>query len=115
MTITTTVGTASRIARRAPILAVCHGGGPLPLLGEPGHAALVKSMRTKAAEILGVDEEHSRGGGRRDLKAIVVVTAHVSLLDCVWWRNHWRRVCRDFRLMDVVDGEDYDDKQCGEA
>lgn len=45
------------------ILYIPHGGGPLPLMGEPSHAAMVDYLRTA---------EHDLGRP----KAIVVVSAH---------------------------------------
>jgi 4,5-DOPA dioxygenase extradiol len=35
----------SRSAQSAQIVYLSHGGGPLPLLGDPGHAAMVEFMR----------------------------------------------------------------------
>lgn len=55
----------------APVIAVCHGGGPLPLMNDPGHAALIKSMTTKIPSILGL-------GTPSAPRAIVLVTAHWS-------------------------------------
>lgn len=31
--------------RRAPVLFVSHGGGPLPLLGDPGHSGMIDAFR----------------------------------------------------------------------
>ena len=45
------------------------GGGPLPLLNDPGHKDLNKSMTTKIPRILGLGTETAP-------KAIVLVTAH---------------------------------------
>lgn len=47
----------------SPVLYIPHGGGPLPLLGEPGHAALVEFLR---------------GCGRLfpRPKAVLVISAH---------------------------------------
>jgi aromatic ring-opening dioxygenase catalytic subunit (LigB family) len=56
---------------RAPVVAVCHGGGPMPVMNDPGHAALIKSMSTKVPEILGL-------GTPSAPRAIVLVTAHWS-------------------------------------
>jgi aromatic ring-opening dioxygenase catalytic subunit (LigB family) len=55
----------------AAILAVCHGGGPMPILGDPGHAELVKSMSQKVPKILGLGTPNAP-------RAIVLVTAHWS-------------------------------------
>ncbi|KAJ3162419.1 hypothetical protein HDU86_004900 [Geranomyces michiganensis] len=51
---------------RAPAIFLPHGGGPMPLLGDPGHKALIEFLQTKARAML----VNSR------VKAIVVVTAH---------------------------------------
>ena len=53
----------------APVVAVCHGGGPMPLLRDPAHAELIKSMSTIVPTILGV-------GTASAPRAIVIVTAH---------------------------------------
>ena len=50
-------------ARAAPVLFIPHGGGPLPLLGDPGHADLVRYLGTAGASL-------GRPG------AIVIVSAH---------------------------------------
>ena len=47
----------------APVLFIPHGGGPLPLLGEPGHAALVAFLRQ-------VPEHFATP------KAVLVISAH---------------------------------------
>lgn len=51
-------------SRRAKIAYVSHGGGPLPLLGEPGHARMVEFMN-QLPSIVGESPE-----------AIVVFSAH---------------------------------------
>jgi aromatic ring-opening dioxygenase catalytic subunit (LigB family) len=60
-------GRAGRMASRAeqpgPVLFLPHGGGPLPLLGDPRHAALIDFLRTIGAEL-----------GRPS--AILVISAH---------------------------------------
>lgn len=48
---------------RAKILYFSHGGGPLPILGDPGHAAMVKFMRELPSRFEKPD-------------AIVVISAH---------------------------------------
>ncbi len=35
----------------APVMFISHGGGPLPLLGDPGHSELVANLKTMAAAI----------------------------------------------------------------
>ena len=54
---------AGQIPRRASALFLSHGGGPLPLLGDPAHEAMVEGLRTIAATI---DRP----------EAIIVVSAH---------------------------------------
>jgi len=54
---------------RAPVIAVCHGGGPMPVMNDPGHAELIKSMTTKVPSVLGL-------GTSSAPRAIVLVTAH---------------------------------------
>ncbi|KAI9715048.1 MAG: hypothetical protein M1828_001084 [Chrysothrix sp. TS-e1954] len=56
---------------RAPVIALSHGGGPLPLLGDPDHAHLVESLRSKVPKLLKL-------GTSEAPRAIVVVTAHWS-------------------------------------
>ncbi|KAH6673491.1 extradiol ring-cleavage dioxygenase class iii protein-like protein subunit B [Halenospora varia] len=56
---------------RAPVVAVCHGGGPMPVLNDPGHAELIKSMKTTIPSILKLGTPDAP-------KAIVLVTAHWS-------------------------------------
>lgn len=55
----------------APVLAISHGGGPMPVLGDPSHAAITKSLQTKVPKILKL-------GTPEAPKAIVLVTAHWS-------------------------------------
>ncbi|QSZ33677.1 hypothetical protein DSL72_005248 [Monilinia vaccinii-corymbosi] len=57
----------------APVIAICHGGGPLPILNDPGHADLIKSMSTRAPEILGISPKSPNSNPP---KAIVLITAH---------------------------------------
>lgn len=54
---------------RAPVIAVTHGGGPMPLLGDPTHTELTNSLRTKVPKLL-------RIGTPEQPRAIVLVTAH---------------------------------------
>jgi aromatic ring-opening dioxygenase catalytic subunit (LigB family) len=56
---------------RAPVIAVCHGGGPLPVLGDPSHQELIKSMSERVPAILGL-------GTSEAPRAIVLITAHWS-------------------------------------
>ena len=56
---------------RAPVVAVCHGGGPLPALNDPSHKELIKSMSELVPAILGL-------GTAAAPRAIVLITAHWS-------------------------------------
>lgn len=56
---------------RAPAIALSHGGGPMPLLGDPSHDQIVHSLRTRVPEIL-------RLGTPQAPRAIALVTAHWS-------------------------------------
>ncbi|KAI4944401.1 hypothetical protein J4E86_009459 [Alternaria arbusti] len=59
------------MTRLAPVISLSHGGGPMPLLGDPSHAAITKSLKTKVPKILKL-------GTPEAPKAIVLVTAHWS-------------------------------------
>lgn len=61
----------ANMTRLAPVLSVSHGGGPMPVLGDPSHAAITKSLQTKVPQILKL-------GTPEQPKAIVLVTAHWS-------------------------------------
>ncbi|EKG12259.1 Extradiol ring-cleavage dioxygenase class III enzyme subunit B [Macrophomina phaseolina MS6] len=63
--------TSSASMPRAPVVCVSHGGGPMPILGDPEHADFVKSMREKVPDILKL-------GTAEQPRAIVLVTAHWS-------------------------------------
>jgi len=63
--------TVSANMTRAPVISISHGGGPMPILGDPGHAAIVKSLTTKVPELLKL-------GTPEQPRAIVLVTAHWS-------------------------------------
>lgn len=56
---------------RAPVIAVCHGGGPLPVLGDLQHKDLIKSLTERVPAILGLATSEKP-------RAIVVITAHWS-------------------------------------
>jgi aromatic ring-opening dioxygenase catalytic subunit (LigB family) len=56
---------------RAVAIALSHGGGPLPVLGDPRHAAITASLRTRVPALL-------RLGTPDAPRAVVVVTAHWS-------------------------------------
>lgn len=51
------------MSERATVLYIPHGGGPLPLLGEPGHAAMSRFLQAWPASIAKPD-------------AIIVISAH---------------------------------------
>lgn len=56
---------------RGAVISLSHGGGPLPLLGDPGHKEIIRSLKTRVPEILKLNAEERP-------KAIVIVTAHWS-------------------------------------
>ncbi|KAG9202449.1 hypothetical protein G6514_004425 [Epicoccum nigrum] len=62
---------SGNMTRLAPVLSISHGGGPMPVLGDPSHAQITKSLQTKVPQIL-------RLGTPDAPKAIVLVTAHWS-------------------------------------
>jgi len=59
------------MTRLAPVISLSHGGGPMPLLGDPAHAAITKSLQTKVPQILKLGTPDAP-------KAIILVTAHWS-------------------------------------
>ena len=59
------------MTRLAPIISLSHGGGPMPVLGDPSHASIVRSLSTRVPQILKL-------GTAEQPKAIVLVTAHWS-------------------------------------
>lgn len=62
---------SSNMTRLAPVLSISHGGGPMPVLGDPSHAEITKSLQTKVPKILKLGTPDAP-------KAIVLVTAHWS-------------------------------------
>ncbi|KAF2673659.1 Extradiol aromatic ring-opening dioxygenase [Microthyrium microscopicum] len=56
---------------RGAVISLSHGGGPMPVLGDPGHAEIVKSLKNKVPKLL-------RLGTPEAPRAIVLVTAHWS-------------------------------------
>lgn len=56
---------------RAAAISLSHGGGPMPVLGDPGHKDIVRSLKERVPKIL-------RLGTSEAPKAIVLVTAHWS-------------------------------------
>ncbi len=63
---------APSMSPRGAVVALSHGGGPMPVLGDPDSAALAQSLRTRVPAILGLDDPARRP------RAIVLVTAHWS-------------------------------------
>lgn len=61
----------SNMPRLAPVISISHGGGPMPLLGDPSHRDITNSLQTKVPQIL-------RLGTPDAPRAIIVVTAHWS-------------------------------------
>ncbi|KAL7791855.1 Extradiol ring-cleavage dioxygenase, class III enzyme, subunit B [Trichoderma ceciliae] len=55
----------------APVIALSHGGGPLPILGDPSHKDLIYSLKNRVPKILKL-------GTPQQPRAIVLVTAHWS-------------------------------------
>ncbi|KAI9023984.1 Extradiol ring-cleavage dioxygenase, class III enzyme, subunit B [Hyaloraphidium curvatum] len=60
---------ASLLSRRAPVLFVPHGGGPMPLMGDPGHRELIRFLTQDAPR-------HLKLPDGSDPAAVLVVTAH---------------------------------------
>ncbi|KAJ1327389.1 4,5-DOPA dioxygenase extradiol [Microdochium nivale] len=56
---------------RAAAICVSHGGGPMPVLGDPGSKHIVSSLKTRVPKVLKL-------GTPEAPRAIVVVTAHWS-------------------------------------
>ncbi|KAM0352477.1 hypothetical protein ACHAPU_002145 [Fusarium lateritium] len=55
----------------APVIALSHGGGPMPLLGDPNHKSIVYSLKNRVPKILKL-------GTPDQPRAIILVTAHWS-------------------------------------
>ncbi|KAH8716377.1 Extradiol ring-cleavage dioxygenase [Beauveria bassiana] len=53
-----------------PVIALSHGGGPMPLLNDPGHKTIIASLRNRVPEILRLSSPDHRPS------AIILVTAH---------------------------------------
>ncbi|KAH7081024.1 Extradiol ring-cleavage dioxygenase, class III enzyme, subunit B [Paraphoma chrysanthemicola] len=62
---------ATNMTRLAPVISLSHGGGPMPLLGDPSHREITNSLKTKVPKILKL-------GTSEAPKAIILVTAHWS-------------------------------------
>lgn len=52
----------------APVIALSHGGGPMPLLNDPNHATITSSLKNRVPKILSLSSKPP--------KAIVLITAH---------------------------------------
>lgn len=69
------LSTAARILRtkmtRAAAIALAHGGGPMPVLGDPSHREIIQSLKVRVPALL-------RLGTAEAPRAMVVVTAHWS-------------------------------------
>jgi hypothetical protein len=62
---------STTMTRLAPVISISHGGGPMPILGDPSHAAIVQSLKTRVPQILKL-------GTPEEPRAIVLITAHWS-------------------------------------
>ncbi|KAJ5510934.1 hypothetical protein LT330_006350 [Penicillium expansum] len=56
---------------RASVVCISHGGGPLPVIGGPGHGDIIHSLKTRVPKILKLGTPEAPRG-------IVCVTAHWS-------------------------------------
>ncbi|CAJ0552457.1 Ff.00g064360.m01.CDS01 [Fusarium sp. VM40] len=56
---------------RASVICISHGGGPLPVIGGPGHEEITYSLKTRVPKILKL-------GTPEAPRAIICVTAHWS-------------------------------------
>ncbi|KAH8651311.1 Extradiol ring-cleavage dioxygenase, class III enzyme, subunit B [Xylariales sp. PMI_506] len=65
------ISTTSIAMVRGAAICVSHGGGPMPVLGDPNHKDIVQSLTTRVPKIL-------RLGTPEAPRAIIVVTAHWS-------------------------------------
>jgi aromatic ring-opening dioxygenase catalytic subunit (LigB family) len=66
-----TYSTCSSKMPLAPVIALSHGGGPMPLLGDPSQKALADSMRNRVPAILKLNTPEAP-------RAVVLITAHWS-------------------------------------
>ena len=74
-------GTITAMSSRPPIIAMCHGGGPMPMLGDPGHRALLEVWKQNRRDYFGFTFPASeRGkytlGNTQAPKGIIVLSAH---------------------------------------
>ncbi|RXG43891.1 hypothetical protein VDGE_02964 [Verticillium dahliae] len=56
---------------RGAVICISHGGGPMPVLGDPGHKDIVSSLTKRVPKLLRLNTPEAP-------RAIVVVTAHWS-------------------------------------
>ncbi|KIV99716.1 uncharacterized protein PV09_08646 [Verruconis gallopava] len=56
---------------RGAVISLSHGGGPMPVLGDPAHKEIIRSLKTRVPEILRLNTDEQP-------RAIVIVTAHWS-------------------------------------
>ncbi|KAF2396475.1 Extradiol aromatic ring-opening dioxygenase [Trichodelitschia bisporula] len=56
---------------RASVIALSHGGGPMPAMGDPSHKDIVKSLKRRLPEILKLNTPERP-------QAIILITAHWS-------------------------------------
>ncbi|KAM0323734.1 hypothetical protein ACHAQA_008671 [Verticillium albo-atrum] len=56
---------------RGAVVCISHGGGPMPVLGDPGHKSIVSSLTKRVPKLLRLNTPEAP-------RAIVVVTAHWS-------------------------------------
>ncbi|KAL6399091.1 hypothetical protein AUP68_17633 [Ilyonectria robusta] len=61
----------SNMTTVGPVIALSHGGGPMPVLGDPGHKSIISSLKNRVPKLLKL-------GTPEQPRAIVVVTAHWS-------------------------------------
>lgn len=63
--------TLSSNMTKGSVISLSHGGGPMPLIGDPSHKDIIRSLKERVPKILrlGTDEAP---------RAIIVVTAHWS-------------------------------------
>lgn len=57
---------------RGAVVALSHGGGPMPILGDPGHREITRSLRERVPQVLKLIKPLERP------RAIIVLTAHWS-------------------------------------
>jgi aromatic ring-opening dioxygenase catalytic subunit (LigB family) len=63
--------TLSSNMTKGSVISLSHGGGPMPLIGDPTHKDIVKSLKERVPKIL-------RLGTHEAPRAIIVITAHWS-------------------------------------